>query len=276
MGFLRCHFYSKVLQTQTSLTMTIPDVSRMPLYDLLDGKKLRFPVIYVLHGGAEDSTTWMRRTSIEEYGQQYGFMTVSIDGMSSCYSDMVHGYKFFTYLTQELPLFVEALFPASSCMEDRIIAGFSMGGQGSLKAAFRCPDNYAAAMPLCGARDIVQLFQKWEKMENGPDLSAARDALGPISELRGSEHDLVHLAHLASKRKGHKPRLFVACATNDYAAELTEEFHVLLDRLGIEHTYYKAPGVHDYGFVDQALVWALENWLTLRAPYLQEDVKACT
>jgi len=276
MGMLRCHFFSKVLQTQTSLTMTIPDVSRMELYDSLGGKKLRFPVIYVLHGGAEDSTMWMRRTCIEKYGQQYGFMTVSIDGMSSCYSDMVHGYKFFTYLTEELPLFVEAIFPASSCMEDRFIAGFSMGGQGALKAAFRCPDKYAAAMPLCGARDIVQLFQKWEKMENGPDLTAARDALGPINELRGSEHDLVHLASLASEHKGHKPRLLVACATNDYAAELTEEFHLLLEQLGIEHTYYKAPGIHDYGFVDKALAWTLENWLTLRMPYLEEDVRICT
>lgn len=276
MGMLRCHFFSDVLQTQTSITLTIPDVSQIPLYDYIVGKKIKYPVIYVLHGGAEDSTTWSRQTCIEEYGQKYGFISVSIDGMSSCYSDMVHGYKFFTYLTVELPQFVEAIFPASSYTEDRIIAGFSMGGQGALKAAFRCPEKYAAALPLCGARDIVQLFQKWESMENGPDLTAARNALGPISELQGSEHDIVHLAHLAAKYQGYKPRLFIACATDDYAAELTEEYHLLLNQLGLEHTYYKAPGIHNYAFVDQALVWALENWLKLRSPYLEEDAVKCT
>lgn len=274
MGMIRCHMFSDILQTNTTLTITLPDILPLPDADQLLQREIRFPVIYVLHGGAEDSTHWMRRTRIESYGQQYGFMSVSIDGMSSSYSNMVHGYKFFDYLTEELPLFVEAMFPASACMEDRYIAGFSMGGQGALKAAFRCPERYAAAMPLCGARDIVALFQKWEAMEHGPDLTAARNSLGVISELRGSEHDLVHLAKQAATYSGHRPKLFVACATNDYAAELTEEYHQLLDSLGLEHLYYKAPGIHDYYFVDHALGWALENWLHLRNPYV-EEVKPC-
>lgn len=272
MGLLQCRFFSDILQTNTSITVTIPEVTRLPEFHQLGaGKRVQFPVMYVLHGGTDDSTYWMRKTRIEEYGQRYGFMTVSLDAFSSCYSNMVHGYRYFDFLTEELPRFVEGMFPASTEREDRIIAGFSMGGQGTLKAAFLRPEQYGAAMPLCGARDIVSLFEKWESMENGPDLTAARNALGPIGELRGSVHDLVHLARAAGAYKEKLPPLFVACANDDYAAELTEEYHQLLCEVGIEHTYFKAPGIHDYYFVDRTLKYALDNWLKLRGPRLKED-----
>lgn len=58
----------------------------------------------------------------------------------------------------------------------------------------------------------------------------------------------------------------MACALNDYAAELTEQYHQMLNEIGLEHTYYQAPGIHDYYFVDHALQWALENWLKLDKP----------
>ena len=270
MGMIRCHFFSEIFQTHTDITVTLPEASVAPGAEALIGKRVLYPVIYVLHGGAEESTMWMRMSRIEEYSKRFGFISVSINGMSSAYSDMLHGYKIFTFLTEELHKFIEGVFPASPCREDRFIAGFSMGGQGTLKAAFRRPELYAAAMPLCGARDIVPLFQKWETMENGPDLTAVRDALGPISELRGSNSDLVHLAKMAVQNKGCKPKLLVACALNDYAAELTEQYHQMLNEIGMEHTYYQAPGIHDYYFVDHALLWALENWLTLNAPQVKE------
>ncbi len=270
MGMIRCHFFSEVFQTHTDITVTLPEVARDLNVQDLRCKRVLYPVIYVLHGGAEESTMWMRMSRIEEYSTRYGFISVSINGMSSAYSDMVHGYKIFTYLTEELPKFVEGVFPASPRREDRYIAGFSMGGQGALKAAFRCPEKYAASMPLCGARDIIPLFEKWESMENGPDLTAVRDALGPIAELRGGNSDLVYLAKQAAQNKGYKPRLLVACALDDYAAELTEQYHQMLTEIGMEHTYYQAPGIHDYYFVDHALAWALKNWLKLDGPQIKE------
>jgi len=270
MGMIRCHFFSEVFQTHTDITVTLPEAARDLNVEDLRGKRVLYPVIYVLHGGAEESTMWMRMSRVEEYSKRYGFISVSINGMSSAYSDMVHGYKIFTYLTEELPKFVEGVFPASPRREDRYIAGFSMGGQGALKAAFRCPEKYAASMPLCGARDIIPLFEKWQAMENGPDLTAVRDALGPIEALRDSNSDLVYLAKQATQSKGYKPRLLVACALDDYAAELTEQYHQMLTEIGIEHTYYQAPGIHDYYFVDHALEWALENWLTLAKPQIEE------
>lgn len=159
MGMLRCHFFSEVFQTHTDITLTLPEVAMAFSPDDLRGKRVLYPVLYVMHGGAEESTMWMRMSRIEEYSKRYNFISVSINGMSSAYSDMVHGYKIFTFLTEELPKFVEGVFPASPKREDRYIAGFSMGGQGTLKAAFRRPELYAAAMPLVARATSCRCFK---------------------------------------------------------------------------------------------------------------------
>ena len=65
MGLLQCRFFSDILQTNTSITVTIPEVTRLPEFDQLGaGKRVQFPVMYVLHGGTDDSTYWMRKTRI--------------------------------------------------------------------------------------------------------------------------------------------------------------------------------------------------------------------
>lgn len=271
MGVTRCHFFSSVLQFNTSLTMTIPDPQKWFPASELPGHRVQFPVLYVLHGGGEDSTTWLRRTHLEDYCEELGIMSVSIDAMHSCYADMAHGSRFFTYLTQELPAFVESMFPASPCREDRFIAGFSMGGQGTLKAVFRCPERYMAGMPLSGARDIVSLCEKWASMENGPDMTGPINALGPIDQIRNSENDLVWLAKRSAAYRDRLPMLFLACAKNDYAAPLSHEYHDLLDSLGIRHEYFQDEGIHDFYFADKALKKALYEWLPLRKPTLTKE-----
>ena len=271
MGVARCYFFSTSLQYSTTLTVTLPDPRKWFSDKELETGRVRFPVLYVLHGGGEDSTVWLRKTHIEEYCNDLGIISVSIDAMHSCYADMIHGGKYFTYLPKELPDFVEKIFPASSCREDRFIAGFSMGGQGTLKAVFRCPERYAAGMPLSGARDIVSLFEKWATMENGPDMTGASNAVGPIEQARNSVNDLVWRAKEAAAYKDKLPKLFVACATDDYAAPLSHEYHRLLESLGIEHEYYVDEGIHDFYFGDKALHKALYEWLPLRKPMLEKE-----
>jgi putative tributyrin esterase len=259
MSLLRFHFRSIILQTDTTLTITLPELAKAR-------RKLRFPTLYLLHGGSEDSTSWVRLSRVEEYAEEKKLMTVSIDAMSSAYADMAHGGKYFSFLTEEVPRLVRALFPSSARREDTFIAGFSMGGQGALKAAFRRPDLYAAALPISGARDVISLFEKWEKSESGPDLAGVRDALGPINMIRGGENDICALAERLAASDKERPRLFVACGTEDYAYSLTADYHEFLLRLGIEHRFYTAPGIHGYRFADLAIREAIMNWLVIETP----------
>ena len=256
MAVIRLQHFSNILQLQTSLTLTLPEPA---------ASNVRSPLLYLLHGGTENATTWMRETDLEAITQRFHLATVSIDGLSSAYVDMHHGGRYFTYLTQELPDLLPRRFPVSSKPEDTMIGGFSMGGQGALRAAFRHPEKYAACIALSGARDMIPLFEKWASMEDGPDLRGVVDALGPIDALRGSENDIVDLAAKAVQSRQALPAFYLACGNEDYAVSLSDEYHQYLESIGLKHMYYKAKGIHDYAFAEQALVWALEQMMRKRS-----------
>ena len=73
----------------------------------------------------------------------------------SFYADMEHGYKYWTYISEELPSIMKSFFPISDKREDTFVAGLSMGGYGAMKLAFNHPERYAAAASLSSAVDPV-------------------------------------------------------------------------------------------------------------------------
>lgn len=247
MGLIRCHFFSPTLTQQTSLTVALPDA--LPSQPC--------PLLYLLHGGTEDATLWFREADPEWIANDFGLIVVSLDALSSSYADMAHGPRYFTYLTRELPAFLPARLPVSTRREDTYIAGFSMGGHGALKAALRCPELYAAGIAISGARDMIPLFEKWQTMDGGPDLSGVVDSLGPIDRLRGSENDLVSLAEQAVDRMDALPALYLSCGLDDYAVQLSVDYHRHLQAIGLPHDWYQAPGIHGYAFAEKALRHAL-------------------
>ena len=178
---------------------------------------------------------------------------------------MRHGGKYFSYLTEELPALVPTRLPVSNRPEETMIAGFSMGGQGALRAAFRHPERYAACFALSGARDMIPLFEKWASMENGPDLQGVTDALGPIDQLRGGDNDIVALAEQAERASKPLPHFYLACGNDDYAVALSDAYHEHLLTIGLPHEYYKAQGIHSYEFAERALIWGLERFSLQRS-----------
>ena len=247
MAFLRVYYFSSVLMQHTTLTAAWSESAKKPM-----------PVLYLLHGGTDDSTLWFRESDVESLCERYGLLAVSLDARSSSYADMRHGQKFFTYLTQELPEFLAHRLPVSSRREDTLIAGFSMGGQGAVKAALRCPEKYSVCMGLSGARDPVAMYKVWQGMENGPDLRGVEDALGPIDEIYGSENDILYLAKKAAESGKDLPRFFLSCGKEDYAVEYSRAYHQYLKDLGIAHAYYETEGAHGYEAARKALEIALE------------------
>lgn len=63
--------------------------------------------------------------------------------------------KFESYLTQELPAFIEANFPAGSGRDYRAIAGVSLGGYGSYKLGLQHPDEWTTMMSVSGAHNFL-------------------------------------------------------------------------------------------------------------------------
>ncbi|GGY18178.1 hypothetical protein GCM10010384_25610 [Streptomyces djakartensis] len=106
-----------------------------------------FPVLYMLHGGADDYTAWTRETEVEELSRKADVLIVMPDaGMDGYYSDWFAGSpRWETFHTVELVRLMEKEYRAGS---PRAVVGLSMGGFGALKYAARHQGlfRYVAAM----------------------------------------------------------------------------------------------------------------------------------
>src|SRR5437870_5614411 len=78
------------------------------------------PVLYLLHGLSDDHTTWLRRTSIERYAAGLGLAVVMPAVHRSFYADEVHGHRYWTFLTEELPALVSQFFRVSDRPGDTV------------------------------------------------------------------------------------------------------------------------------------------------------------
>ena len=100
-------------------------------------KGYKYPVLWLQSGGGFDYTDWRRYTALELYVAEAGVAIVCSGTYCSGYMDTKHGdFKYFTQLSIETPNMVRHLFPLSDDPKENFIAGFSMGGYGTLKWIF--------------------------------------------------------------------------------------------------------------------------------------------
>jgi putative tributyrin esterase len=91
-------------------------------------KRDKYPTLFLLHGFSDDHTIWQRRTSIERYAMPLGLAVVMPAVNRSFYTDMVSGYDYWSFISEEVPTVARSFFPLSDLREDNFVAGNSMGG----------------------------------------------------------------------------------------------------------------------------------------------------
>ncbi len=106
MALIHCNFFSDVLGKCCGINVIIPQKAQRQIGMTSSGGKRIYPVLYLLHGLSDDYTIWQRRTSIERYAAAYDLVIVMPDGGRSFYTDMKHGGKYWTFLSEELPKLV--------------------------------------------------------------------------------------------------------------------------------------------------------------------------
>src|SRR5687767_4219903 len=95
------HYSSKTIGKQVGANVIIPNAGEPP-----------FATFYLLHGLSDDYTTWVRRTSIERYAEQYPMIIVMPDGYRGFYTNNDAGPAYATYIAEELVGTIERTFPA--------------------------------------------------------------------------------------------------------------------------------------------------------------------
>jgi putative tributyrin esterase len=258
LALINCDFFSEVLGISTSMCVILPQNTRSQIGMEGSEKKEKYPTLYLLHGLSDDHTIWQRRTSIERYVSDMGLAVVMPNAGRSFYTDMKHGYKYFTFLSEELPEIARQFFPLSDKREDNFAAGLSMGGYGAFKLALRCPDKYAAAASLSGAVDMASRV----KSNQIQDTTELENIFGDLNSIKNSENDLFYLAKNVSALNGPKPKLYQCCGTEDFLYEDNIKFKNFIEKANLDYTYEESPGVHEWKYWDDQIQKVLK-WLPI-------------
>ena len=259
MALIQVRLRSDVLGMRTEVQVVLPiDTKGFTGWS----RKPKYQVVYMLHGGAADSTTWLRETSVERYARERNVALVFPDaGGHSYYTDCAFGRDYWTYISEELPAMMDAMFPLSERREDRFAAGYSMGGYGAFKSALLHPERFAAAAALSGAFDLERLSANG--LSSVPDK--ARKAIwGDPQRIDPNVSDLFTML-LNMKRAGNSiPLLYTACGMED---PLTYSCHTHMisfcEENGIPLEARTSHGKHNFDFWDAATEDMLD-WLPLK------------
>lgn len=255
MALLHCNFYSKILGCWTSADVILPQ--NVPI---VKRRKRGFPCLYLLHGFSDDHTMWQRMTSIERYVMPYGLAVVCPAVQHSYYTDMKYGYEYWKFISEELPTTMNSFFRISKHREDTFVAGLSMGGYGAFKLVFKQTHRFSAAASLSGVLDLANRI----KQEKGARVKDFFLIFGSDMDISGTENDLFELAvHVAKLPASRRARLYVCCGTSDTFYTSNVKFVKHARRLGLNVTFTKAPGGHDWSFWDR-WIQSVIKWLPIK------------
>ena len=271
MGYLEMHFRSIYLRQMTTLAAYIPDP---PFRKVMSGATpeeiyrpgIKFPTLFLMHGGGQDCTDWFRNTRVMDYANQKGLLLVSTNVGGSFCTDQVMGLPYFSFYTKEFMPLVRSILPSSPDPEDTFVAGFSMGGHCAMKVALRCPERFNAVFAMSGAKDMVKM-QKLAMERGMSDGKSEELTFGPIDSIYGSENDLLHLAAQLGKSDGHKPMIYTSCGQEDYGIELCTEFKAHLDACGLQNEFFTPHGVHNMECADEMIRKGILELFQIRDPW---------
>lgn len=136
MAKIQCNVISYTLMRTVDIDVILPSVT-IPESMGMSGEKphhdysKKYPVLYLLHGFGNNHAQWGGYTSVELFAEERQIAVVMISGENKYYIDHPQD-AFYDFIENELPEFIEGVFPISHRKEDRYIAGLSMGGFGAL------------------------------------------------------------------------------------------------------------------------------------------------
>lgn len=259
MALMHVDFFSNVLGMCTQMDVILPQQTTGQIG--MEGTAgSTFPTLYLLHGMSDDQTIWQRRTSIERYVSDLGIAVVMPTTHLAWYTDTQYGYRYFDYISRELPEICRSFFKGmSDRREDTFVAGLSMGGYGAMKLGLRASETFSAAASLSGALDASAFATR----KNVKTAAFWEGIFGDLDQIPGSDNDLFALAETLKASGKPLPKLFMWCGTEDSLYPQNTKMRDHLNALGYDLTYTETPGDHQWKYWDREIQNVL-NWLPLK------------
>lgn len=257
MALIRIDHRPKTTKVNTPLHLILPDSFDENSPSLAD-----YEVLLLLHGIADDSSGWARYTNVETLVREKPLVVVMPSAGRSFYTNMDNGQAYYSYLTEELPHYLEKLFHLDLSSKKMLVAGNSMGGFGAFKLAFLNPQRFRAALCLSGVLSL-QIFNLQNPSPEQKSLHHEFDLIfGGLDTLPGSDNDPATWLEKARLNQDNLPELSMACGTEDALLPSSRWFYQQALNQGLPITYRESSGGHDWLFWGKQLEIWLETVLT--------------
>lgn len=241
MALIHLDHLPQSVKVNLPLKMIIPEPGEMQEIPVKDRK-----VLYLLHGLSDDGSAWQRYSAIEIYAKRYGLVVVMPSFGRSLYLDQPNGQRYFTYLVDELPRYLDNVFGIKPAREQTLIAGLSMGGYGAMKAALLHPERYFAAASFSGLLSLAIM----DSPRDPSDRVELETLFGDMTRLKGGAHEPLIWLQNAAIKPTVLPHLYVSCGLEDDLYPLSVMFRDACKQLNIPVDYHEAHGKHDWYFWD--------------------------
>jgi putative tributyrin esterase len=216
--------------------------------------RLRYPVLYLLHGYSGGYDNWKSATKIAEYVRDIPLIVVMPDAENSWYvnSAVDPNDRFEEYMINDLPNYIQKAYSIDTTKQG--IAGLSMGGYGSLVLALRHPGKYRFVGSLSGAIAFPRGMNDTIRQPERSLLPSLRHAFGEKPGPSRSTYDLFVLYRQTSKES--MPYIYMAMGTQDAYRSFLPAHRALTDLLrgaGIAYEYHETPGGHSWQYWDKEI-----------------------
>ena len=224
--------FSKAMQISKKCVVILPESYQ--------NKKNHFPVVYLLHGYSGDYSNWIQKVpEIKDYADEFQIIIVCPDGnYNSWYVDspVDSAIKYDTYISSEVPHFIDSAYKTKPERKYRAITGLSMGGHGALSLAWKHPETFGAAGSMSGVQNLVPWKSKYELNEVLGDTT---------STFVFSNYSVVTLV---KNLPAEIPALIIDCGVSDPFIETNRQLHKELLQLKVPHDYIERNGTHNWNY----------------------------
>lgn len=235
------NIYSNAMQKNIKCVVILPESYK--------NNRNHFPVVYLLHGYSGSYSNWiMKAPGLKSDVDAFQVIVVCPDGnYNSWYFDspVDRSIKYETYISTEVPAYIDAAYHTIAKRNFRAITGLSMGGHGALSLGWKHADFFGAAGSMSGALDLSPWKNKYDLIR----------ALGDT--LQNKNFINFSVVNLVKKIPAQIPRLIFDCGINDPFIEANRQLHNELLESKIPHDYIERNGVHNWDYWRNAVSYQL-------------------
>ena len=237
------------VDTITIADKLIPEPMKVTVYTPEGATKGVTPSVYLLNGFDGDYRSWsLIRPDLGKLADQYGMVLVLPSGMNSWYWDApaLPEMKMETFFTERLVPYIDEHYPTAPVADKRAITGLSMGGHGGLWLGWRHPDIWRNCGSISGGVYIIPFPNKWEMARALGDYDSNKDVW--------DSHTVLNL--VPSLTPGQQ-NIIIDCGSEDFFDGVNRQLHDALLAAKIPHDYTSRPGVHNFAYWNNSILYQL-------------------